>query len=300
MSGETYALRASSMDRMRRRTWILLLLGAALLTGFSWSVVHEPSTLVIREHELSPPHWPAGLDGIRVALLADLHVGSPRNGPARMERLVEETNAAHPDLVLLAGDFVIHGVIGGTFVEPRRIGEILSGLSAPLGVFAVMGNHDWWHDVREIRRIFSECGIPTLDDRGLKLQFGEASPASSFWLVGISDFWEGPHDFRSALAHVTDDDPVLAFTHNPDLFPELPHRIALTLAGHTHGGQVALPLVGRPIVPSRYGQRYAIGHVVENGRHLFVTPGVGTSILPLRFRVPPEVSLLTLRSAERP
>jgi predicted MPP superfamily phosphohydrolase len=91
---------------------------------------------------------------------------------------------------------------------------------------------------------------------------------------------------------------VLAFTHNPDVFPQVPHRVALTIAGHTHGGQVALPFVGRPVVPSKYGQRYAIGHVVEDARHLFVSPGIGTSVVPVRFQVPPEISVLTLRSAD--
>jgi predicted MPP superfamily phosphohydrolase len=84
-------------------------------------------------------------------------------------------------------------------------------------------------------------------------------------------------------------------THNPDLFPEVPDRVALTLAAHTHGGQVYLPLIGRPIVPSRYGERYAAGHIVERGRHLFVTVGLGTSILPVRFLVPPEIALLDVR-----
>jgi predicted MPP superfamily phosphohydrolase len=112
-------------------------------------------------------------------------------------------------------------------------------------------------------------------------------------LVGIRDFW-GPHDARRALAQVTNGDPVLVLTHNPDVFPEIPPRVSLTLAAHTHGGQVSLPLIGRPIVPSVFGQRYASGHVVEGGRHLFVTTGVGTSIIPVRFRVPPEISIVRL------
>jgi predicted MPP superfamily phosphohydrolase len=102
-----------------------------------------------------------------------------------------------------------------------------------------------------------------------------------------------------ALAQLTDDAPALAFMHNPDLFPRLSDRYALVLAGHTHGGQVALPVLGRPIVPSRYGERYAAGHVVEHGRHLYVTTGLGTSILPVRFRVPPEIALLSVRAGAR-
>ncbi len=112
------------------------------------------------------------------------------------------------------------------------------------------------------------------------------------------DAWTRKTDATRALSFVTDDAPVLAFTHNPDVFPTRPRRFVIVLAGHTHGGQVKLPLVGRPIVPSEYGQRYAAGLKVEEGRRLFVTTGVGTSVLPVRFGVPPEVALLTLIPAE--
>ena len=281
---------------MTRKRWgfvAVLLAGLVVLPLFGWSVYRELGSLVLKDHELSPPDWPESLDGLKIALLADLHVGSPRNGVHRMRRLVEETNQTKPDLILIAGDFVIHGVVGGSYVEPEQIGQILSRLSAPLGVFAVLGNHDWWAGPRQVQAALEQGGIPVLDDRGVRLTYRGAP----FWLLGFSDFWEGPHLTQQALDMVRDDAPVLAMTHNPDLFPQLPRRIALTLAAHTHGGQVYLPLVGRPIVPSQYGQRYAIGHVVEAGRHLFVTPGVGTSILPIRFRVPPEVSLLHLRAA---
>ena len=116
----------------------------------------------------------------------------------------------------------------------------------------------------------------------------------AFWLAGVGDWWKRRRDYARALARIPEDAPVLAFTHNPDVFPEAPRRVSLTLAGHTHGGQVVLPFLGRLVVPSQYGDRYAIGHVVEDGRHLFVSPGLGTSILPVRFGVPPEVSLITL------
>jgi predicted MPP superfamily phosphohydrolase len=129
-----------------------------------------------------------------------------------------------------------------------------------------------------------------LEDRAVPLARGECA----FWLAGVGDFWTTPHDFARALSAVPENAPVLVATHNPDVFPDLPARVALTLAGHTHGGQVWLPLLGRLIVPSRYGERFAIGHIVEDGRHLFVTSGVGTSIVPVRFMVPPEVSVLEL------
>ena len=135
-------------------------------------------------------------------------------------------------------------------------------------------------------------GIRVLDDDSIPLKLAECR----IWLAGLSDLWTGKRAYQAALARIPLGAPAIAFTHNPDSFPILPKPVTLTIAGHTHGGQVRLPLLGRLIVPSDYGERYAIGHVVENGRHLFVSPGLGTSIFPVRFLVPPEVSMLTLRS----
>ena len=258
-----------------------------------WGFFVEPSLLFNESYEIQLPGWPAGCDGMRVAVLADLHVGSPFNGLDKLNDVIALTRRADPDLILLAGDYVIHGVRGGHFVPPEQTAALLGQLSAPVGVFAVLGNHDWWLDAGRVRAALESNGIPVLEDAATRIRGG----ACNFWLVGISDYMEGRHDIARALAQVTDSAPVLAFTHSPDLFPDVPARVALTIAGHTHGGQVYLPFIGRPIVPSRYGERYAIGHVVEEGRHLFVSPGLGTSILPVRFLVPPEVSMLTLRAA---
>jgi hypothetical protein len=276
---------------MKGRRLAYLLAGVLVTLGF-WGFYAEPASLRNQSYELILSNWPNQCDGVRVALLADLHVGSPFNGTAKLARIVDLTQAAHPDLILLAGDFVIHGVPGGTFVPPEEITSRLRWLSAPLGVLAVLGNHDWWLDAPRVRKALESAGIPVLEDAAVAVSAGPCR----FWVAGIGDYWEGRHDVAAALARVPDSAPVLAFTHNPDVFPDIPARVNLTLAGHTHGGQVFLPLIGRPIVPSRYGERYAIGHVVESRRHLFVTPGLGTSILPVRFLVPPEVSILTLRS----
>jgi predicted MPP superfamily phosphohydrolase len=115
-----------------------------------------------------------------------------------------------------------------------------------------------------------------LEDKAVRIARG----ASHFWLVGISDFWEGPHDLRGAFGLVTDHAPVLAFRHNPDVFSEIRQRFSLLIAGHTHGGQVHLPFLGRPIVPSKYGERFAYGDVVEGGRHLYVSPGSARASCP--------------------
>lgn len=202
------------------------------------------------------------------------------------------TNGARPDLILLVGDYVIQGVVGGTFISPERAAASLSGLRAPLGVYAVLGNHDWWLDAGRVGRALTDNGMTLLEDANVRL----ISEDCTFTLVGISDFWEGPHDVSKAFAGLDPRLPSIAFTHNPDVFPQLPNPVSLAIAGHTHGGQVNLPGLGRLIVPSRFGERFAAGVIDEVGQKYFVSTGIGSSILPVRFRVPPEVSIVKLRS----
>lgn len=275
------------MKRARLVSIVLALIAASL--GL-WAFFFEPASLTTTKHDLNIPHWSADLSGMRVAVLADLHVGSPYNGIAKLREIVELTNSERPDLMLIPGDLVIQGVFGGSFVSPEDAAKVLAGLKAPLGVWATMGNHDYWLDANRVVSALEKEKIGVLQDEAVRIQRG----SSTFWLVGISDFWEGPHDVKKAMNQVKDDAPVLMFTHNPDIFPTLTNRFSLLIAGHTHGGQVHLPLLGRPIVPSKFGERFAVGHVVEDGRHLFVSTGVGTSIFPVRFRVPPEVTVLEL------
>jgi predicted MPP superfamily phosphohydrolase len=269
---------------------VLLLFAAAFAWGFWW----EPQRLVVTRAELKLPGLPRELSGLRVALLSDLHVGSPFWDLPALARLVERTNAEKPDLVLLAGDYQINDVPGGVFVEAEAIAEGLSHLRAPLGVHAVLGNHDWWNDGERTRRAFEQHGIHVLEESAQQLSHAGAT----FYVVGLADQMTRPSSPKTAFAGVPAGAPTLCLVHEPDVFesfPRLDLSPTLTLAGHTHGGQVWLPLLGRRVVPSAYGERYAYGHVVENGRHLFVTSGVGTSILPVRFFVPPEIALLTLR-----
>lgn len=276
-----------------KRVWLII---AALFLTASvlglWAFAFEPASLATKTHALRIPHWNADLAGVRVAVLADLHVGSPYNGIEKLKQIVELTNGLKPDLIIIPGDLVIQGVFGGTFVAPEEAAVVLAHLKAPMGVWASLGNHDYWLDARRVVAALEKEKIGVLQDDAVQIKRGNAH----FWLVGISDFWEGPHDVKKALSQVKDDAPVLMFTHNPDIFPTLTNRFSLLIAGHTHGGQVHLPVVGRPIVPSKFGERFAHGHVIENGRHMFVSTGLGTSIFPVRFRVPPEVTLLELHS----
>jgi predicted MPP superfamily phosphohydrolase len=255
-----------------------------------WAFWIEPRRLVVHRETLDVPHWPAADRGLRLALLSDLHVGSPHWTLERLQSLVETTNAQHPELVLLAGDYLINGIVFGKWVEPEAIARVLGGLQAPLGVVAVLGNHDWGNDGERVRRAFTAAGIVVLENEALELRRGEGH----FYVVGLADALTRGVSMARAVANVPAGEPFLVLVHEPDVFTLVPSAASLTLAGHSHGGQVRLPFLGRLVVPSAYGQRYAAGHVVEGGRHLFVTTGVGTSIFPVRFGVPPEVAMLTL------
>ena len=264
---------------------LFLTAGIALAGRAFW---FEPSSLDAEHARLT---FPLQRGTLRIAVLTDLHVGSPFNGIDNLRRVVELTNQQQPDLVCILGDLVIQGVRGGHFVPPEAIGGELSALRSTLGTFAVLGNHDGWLDHDRVAQALKNAGITIIEDRAQRIE----SAAGPVWIAGVSDFWTGRHDLKAALAEVTDDGaPVLLLTHNPDIFPDVPRRISLTLAGHTHGGQVKFPLIGAPVIPSKFGQRYAAGLIVEDNRRMYVATGVGTSILPVRFRVPPSVTILTL------
>ena len=272
--------------RLVRAFLVFVVVSLPVLGG--WAFWWEPRQFFVREVAMGFRCWTG--PPLRVAIASDLHVGSPGVGIEKLDAVVSAINASRPDLVLLLGDYVIPGVIGGRFVAPEAIADRLRALKAPLGVFAVLGNHDWWLDGPRVARAFNGAGIPVLEDRAVRIARG----TDGFWLVGIGDFWEGRRDVAGALSQVRSEEPAMAMTHNPDIFPDIPARVCLTVAGHAHGGQVDLPLLGRLVVPSRYGSRYAAGEVDEGGKRLYVTTGIGTSILPVRFGVPPEVVILTM------
>ena len=278
----------------------LAVVSVVLLCLAVWAFWWEPASTVVRRVSLAVPGWRAEHGGLKVALLTDLHVGAPHMSLGRLREVVGRVNGESPDLVIITGDFVIGGpadeggdrggVLGGKVVEPEPIAAELQQLRAPHGVYAVLGNHDWWYNGERVTRALRGAGLKVLENESVRIERG----GRAFWLAGVADLWTRRPDIEGALRQVGPDDPVILFTHNPDIFPQVPARISLTLAGHTHGGQVNLPLLGRPVVPSQFGQRYAFGHVVEGGRHLYVSGGVGTSIIPVRFRVPPEIVILQL------
>jgi uncharacterized protein len=258
----------------------------------------EPTDLLVTPYTLTPPNWPAG-QKLTITVIADLHAGGPHITLPQVARIVDTANALHSDLTVLLGDFRAHYKFPTEQVDDSLWGAELARLRAPLGVWSILGNHDWWFDIHGVRKALADAHIPVLENNAILL--GE--PGRKFWLAGIGDqlaHWIGPGRFRGmddlpgTLSQIRTDDPVVLLVHEPDIFTRVPEHVALTLAGHTHGGQIRIPLIWPQFVPSRYGARFAYGHIVEDNRHMIVSGGLGTSTIPARLGVPPEILHVTL------
>ena len=299
---------------MITRRGFLRLIGGSFLSMASlsaYAVGIEPMLLThVKRYSLTPPHWPDGLK-LRIAALADIHACRPWMTPERIAALVERTNALQPDLVVLLGDYIAGMRLVTGHVAAPEWAAALSGLKAPLGVKAILGNHDWWHDPvaqragagpTVARKALEGVGIDVLENDALRLE----KDGNGFWIAGLADQlallpdkakgrygMTGLDDLDGTLAKVSDNAPIILLAHEPDIFPEVPGRVSLTLSGHTHGGQVRL-FGYSPVVPSEFGNRYAYGHVVENDRNLIVSGGLGFSIMPVRFGMRPEILQIDL------
>jgi predicted MPP superfamily phosphohydrolase len=269
---------------------VLLLMASVLF----WAFFVEPNRLVVRHPSIRIDNWPRELNDLRIAVLSDIHAGGAFIDERKLRTIVERTNQLQPEMIVIAGDYISgDGRRHPLRMAPEAFAAILKDLSAPLGIYSVLGNHDWWYNGPLVRDALERNGIKVLDDEVMKID----ARGTSFWLVGLADLWTRPQRIAETLAQVPENTTVIALTHNPDIFPRLPQRVQLLIAGHTHGAQVHLPIFGYVVQPSnRYGERYAHGHIYENGHHLFITTGIGTSIVPVRFGVPPEIVLLTVKS----
>ena len=285
----------------------LFLAAVALCLAYSYFV--EPNRLVVTREEIRIKDWDPAFDGLRIALISDIHGGSNGASAENIRRVVETANAENPDLIVLLGDYVSQGSTREPSHErPLRmpmseVADNLAGLHAKFGVFAVLGNHDAWYGDEEVTAELTRVGYRVLQNEIVPIQQNGAT----LRLFGLKDHlklnswitFDGM--IRSTIAANPREGQIVVLEHSPDIlyilnyWKDLNPDLKLMLAGHTHGGQVWLPIVGAPFVPSFVGQRYAQGHVVEEGVHMFVTSGVGTSMLPFRFMVPPEVAMLTIR-----
>ncbi|MEP7149016.1 MAG: metallophosphoesterase [Acidobacteriota bacterium] len=283
-----------------------------LVLCLAYAYFIEPNRLVVTEQEIKIKGWDPAFDGLKIAMISDIHGGSNGASAENIRRVVDTTNAQNPDLVVLLGDYVSQGTTRQpTHQRPllmpmREVADNLAGLRARFGVFAVLGNHDGSYGDAEVTAELTRVGYRVLQNEIVFIR----QNGVALRLFGMKDHlrlasWDTFDEMvRSVVAANPKDGHIIVLEHSPDIlyilnyWKNLNPDLKLMLAGHTHGGQVWLPILGTPFVPSSVGQRYARGHINEEGVDMFVTSGIGTSILPFRFMVPPEVAVVTIR-AER-
>jgi uncharacterized protein len=283
-------------------------LGALGVSTAAYGFGEPVLRLRVARYDITPPQWPAGFR-LRIAVIADLHACDPWMSLEHIETIVERTNALKPDITVMLGDYVAGHRHVTRKIPAGEWAPVLAGLQAPLGVHAILGNHDWWDDKAAqrdgqgptvARRALEAAGIPVYENDARRLTKG----GRPFWLAGLGDQLAylparrfrpvrriGVDDLAATLAKVSDDAPVILLAHEPDVAMRVPARVTLQLSGHTHGGQVRL-FGWSPVVPTRY-EKFAYGHSRENC-DVIVSGGLGCSIMPFRLGVPPKITLVTL------
>lgn len=300
---------------MITRRGVLKLFGVGvlgLIATAAYPFVEALARPRVTSYALTPRGWPVGLK-LRAAVIADLHASEPWMDLRRIEGLCAQTQDLGADIILLLGDYV-----SGMRLRTGSIADVdwataLGTLSAPLGVHAILGNHDYWEDrdfqlnnaaTPRARTALIDAGIATYVNEAIRLE----KDGHAFWLAGLGDQMGilpgGTHDGRhtsglddldATLTAIPEGEPTLLLAHEPDIFPKVPDRVSLTLSGHTHGGQISL-LGWRPWAASLGSRRFPAGHYNVDGRELIVSRGLGCSVIPVRIGNWPEIVMLDLGS----
>jgi uncharacterized protein len=300
-AGPTQVTEASVEHRVSRRSVLttgvrIATVGGAALAGYG--VVVDPFRLCVTRRTFPVRDLPRELDGLRIVQLTDIHHG-PWFAMKHVRTMVEQTNALEADLICLTGDFVHRSP---RYIEP--LAGALAELKAKVGLVGVLGNHDWQEDAPLTQEAFRRVGVRLLDNSRLVLTPDRKlmeSASGGLCIAGVGDLWKHTQDYRAALGHLPDDMPRVLMAHNPDTAEEpglrATSRVDLMLSGHTHGGQIFVPGLGTPVLPSRYGQKYARGLVQGPTCPVYVSCGVGMALLPVRIGVLPEIAVIELTPA---
>lgn len=282
------------MKKLSRYAGILIAsLAVIFVLLLMYAYFIEPSILLANKVILKLPHWSRELNGFKVVAISDVHGGSNTMTEEKLRYLAEFANQQEPDIIVLLGDYVSQ--VKGHGKELRMpvevIAENLKGLKAKYGVFAVIGNHDWWYEEAAVRSEFERVGFRVLENEAASFE----ANGKKVWILGIEDFWKRYKvNISKQLAEIEPKENIIGITHNPDSFDQTPDALSILLAGHTHGGQVFLPFIGAPIPVAK--KEYTWGHIVRDDRQMFVTKGVGTSGPGIRFCAVPEIVVLTLEA----
>ncbi len=292
------------MKKTKKNLTIALLFLQAGLLLITYGFLIEPNRLVINNYKLKIKKWSPTLNGLKIVAISDIHAGSNFITEDKIRRIVVEANAQNSDFVVLLGDYVSPSFFNQQELKMplETIAANLSGLQAKYGVYAVLGNTDEAFDKEKVREELEKVGIKVLSNESVSIQINE----EKLRLLGKQDkmesnYWRDiSNQLKLVLAKGTQEGNLIVLVHNPDYLDVITgellisNDLSLVLAGHTHGGQVSLPLIGSPITPSSYGQKYAAGHIQKGGTDIFVTTGIGTSNIAVRFGVVPEISVITV------
>jgi predicted MPP superfamily phosphohydrolase len=296
---------------MRSYFYLFILFAAVACGGLAYAYFIEPTRLVVNRSELKIKNWDPAFDGLRIVMISDLHGGSNGVTEEKIRHIVETANAEEADIIVLLGDYVAEKWrevdaegVPALNMPVETIAKNFAGLKAKLGVFAVLGNHEVWYGEKKVSDALSGLGYRILQNEVASVHRN----GSRLRILGFKDHlrltkpWQQTSDDAKALLDADPGGDVIVLEHSPDIMPvitgelSISSELRLVLAAHTHGGQGWLPILGRPIVPSMFGQKYAYGHLRENDVDLWVTSGIGMSVLPIRFLVPPEIVVLTINS----
>lgn len=292
---------------------LVLFASASIAVGIAclaYAYFIEPSRLVVNHSTIRIKDWNATFDGFKIVMIGDVHGGSNNVTEEKLREVVAKTNEQDADIVVLLGDYVTQRREDkpisqrGLVMPVSTIADNLAGLRARHGVFAVLGNHDGWYNDASIAAELTRVGYTVLQSEMAVIE----KDGKRLKILGLIDHlklsprWAQTSADLKPITESRGDGDLIVLQHSPDIVEVITGELSISkdlrliLAAHTHGGQVWFPILGTPLVPSSFGQKYSYGHAKANGVDMFVTSGLGTSVLPIRFLMPPEIAVLTIRT----